>query len=134
MSWRKILKNNISDPLMQKVQNIQKAPKKTFAPSAPFAGDAENIKKSCWTCSYLSFGGLPGLCSWYPESKPIPVSIVDNGCKQFKATSVNINHLWKHAHKMADFTDGGNAPFEERKALVPAIFSIGNRIDEIKGE
>ncbi len=97
-----------------------------------------NIQKSCWTCSHLSLNGLPGLCKLIPENKPIPVMMVDRGCNHFKPdTSVIENHvsrLWDHANRMADFTDGSNAPFEERKALVPAIFSIGNTIDKIKGE
>lgn len=94
--------------------------------------------RSCWNCTLLSLDRLPGLCSWFPESKIIPVSIVDEGCRHFKpdtgSSNELINRLWNHAHKMADFTDGDTAPFENRKELVPAILSIGKKIDQIKGE
>lgn len=93
---------------------------------------------SCWNCTLLLLDRLPGLCSWFPESKIIPVSIVDEDCRHFKPDTCSsddlVNRLWKHAHKMADFTDSDAAPFNERKELIFAIFSIGKRIDQIKGE
>jgi len=94
------------------------------------------LKKSCWNCSLLSLEAFPGRCNWYPESKLIPVLIVDEGCKQFKLNSSpldkRINELWDHAHAMANFTDSDKAPFKERKVLVPAILSIGKIIDKLK--
>ena len=99
-------------------------------------GSVNMLEKSCWNCSLLSLDGFPGNCNWYPERKLIPVSIVDKGCKQFKLNSYSvdkrINELWNHAHAMADFTDSDKAPFEDRKVLVSAIFSIGKIIDKLK--
>lgn len=144
MGWRKkmgIEQNEInSKPPIQKVQNIQKVEEKNkkeafapFAPFAPFALSNQNVK-TCWNCSLLSLEDFPGLCK--SESKLIPVSIIEKGCKQFQPDlsplDEQITRLWNHAHRMADFTDSDKAPYEERKVLVPAIFSLGQTIDNLK--
>jgi len=131
MDWREILKTNTSDTYMENVKNMNKVKKSTYSPFSPYSGGDSKLK-TCWNCFHLSLEKLPGLCLFIPENKPIPVSLIDIGCEQFKAMNPDINKLWIHAHKMADYTDGSKAPYSERKALVPAIFSIGKVIDKIK--
>jgi hypothetical protein len=141
MSWRELLKNNISNT-NDNTDRSDKTPTKhkeetPFVTSVPSVIGDTKLKISCWTCSHLSLDELPGLCKLFPKQKLIPIAIVDKGCKQFKPDlsplDKQITRLWNHAHNMADFTDSDNAPFEERKALVPAIFSLGQTIDIIKG-
>lgn len=46
---------------------------------------------NCWACRYQQLGGegtFLGLCTWFrfkgKAPQPIPVSVVDDGCKFYK--------------------------------------------------
>ncbi len=130
MGWREIAgikpEKIQSKPQEQKEQKEQK-PQPPFATIATIATASGEVIKSCWACRYFSTDSFPGNC------KGKIISSIE-GCGQFEPDSSPmdklISKLWDHAKGMNDFIDGDAAPYEERKALVPAFTALGEFIDE----
>ena len=55
--------------------------------------EVQEVGKACWSCGRQRIGGdtFLGICTYFEsvgkDNKPIPVDVVDRGCKFWRAKS-----------------------------------------------
>jgi hypothetical protein len=109
MGWRESMGIKNSNPQEQKPQKPQKPPEQTpFATIAPFALEDQKTKTDQTP--------PPDLSRIQPED----IS--------------EYTDLWSRAHELADYIDGGTAPYEDRIKKLPELEKLVDKMKAIEAD